>query len=204
MGIDHTFDEYTEQYSKRQLDDTRNFAKSGRLAGLASLEIGTNRGRFLKALAERQPEQFHLGCELRFKWTKLAQRDLENAHIDNAFVICADANFVLPVVFDEEQINQVFVLFPDPWWKKRHAKRRLIQDDFLDLLATKMTAGGRIIIRSDVGPLADEMRETLTFHKRFKPVDPDDYGRNPFPRSTRERSVIEKGIPINLVYFERV
>ena len=49
MGIDHTFDEITEKYSKRQLDDVRAFAREEKLVGPVSLEIGTNRGRFLNA-----------------------------------------------------------------------------------------------------------------------------------------------------------
>ncbi len=201
-NLDFRFDEITEQYSKRELEAFREFASTTTLPERVSVEIGSNRGRFLTALSQDRPDHFHLGIEIRHKWVKQSKKSIEKLHIDNADVICGDANLALPIVFDDGQIDDIYILYPDPWWKARHHKRRLIQPKFLDLLHTKMKPEGRVIIRTDVGPLADAMREELTFHPHFFPLDPQDYDFNALPLSTRERSSIEQDIPLNLVYFQ--
>ena len=201
--LDFRFDEITEEYSRRQLDEVRNFVHAHELPPDLMLEIGTNRGRFLRQLAEQNPDAGVLGVELRHKYVKLARRDLKKAGLDNAHVVCADANLLLPIAIDDGQLTDVFVLYPDPWWKKRHRKRRIIQPEFLDLLARKMRAGGTLWIRTDVGPLADDMRDTLVDHPAFTPLDPADYPTEPFLRSTRERTSIKQDLPVNILYFRR-
>lgn len=200
-NLDFKFDDTIETYSQRELAGFREFAAQTTLPEKVTVEIGSNRGRFLSAISESRPERFHLGIEIRYKWVKQSRRDLENRNIKNADVICGDANLALPIVFDDGQIDELYVLYPDPWWKARHHKRRLIQPKFLDLLHKKMAKTGTIVIRTDVGPLADSMREELTFHPHFEPVPPDEYPFNTLPQSTRERSSINQDIPLNLVYF---
>lgn len=201
---DYRFDKYTEEYQADELERVREFAREVALPDLVSLEIGTNRGRFLTELAERFPEREFLGVE----WTKgladTAKRRVERSGVPNARVLQADANHVLPLVFDAGQLRELFLLYPDPWWKTRHRKRRVIQSEFLDLLASKMPEGGKVWIRTDVGTFADDMRETLDAHPSFKPMDVFDIPLEPFPRSTRERHVIESGIPVHVLYYERV
>lgn len=202
-NLDFRFDEYTEQFAARQLQEVREFAAKQVLPSDLLLEIGTNRGRFLKQLAEQNRDAAALGVELRGKYVKLARRDLANAGIDNAHVVCADAALLLPIAIDDGQLTDVFVLYPDPWWKKRHRKRRIIRDDFLDLLAQKMRPGANLWIRTDVGPLADAMRDTLVAHPDFIPMRAEDFPVEPFLRSTRERKSIEQHLPVNIVNFRR-
>lgn len=201
--LDLRFDDYTEQYSSKMLEEVRTFARTQPLPDDLLLEIGTNRGRFLKKLAEARPDAGALGVELRRKYARLARRDLEKAGLTNAHVIAADANLLLPIVIDDGQLTDVFILYPDPWWKKRHHKRRIIQPEFLDLLGRKMRSGGTIWCRTDVGPLADYMLEVLTDHPEFAPLDPDDFPLEPFLRSTREAKSIKQGLPVNILYFRR-
>lgn len=202
--LDLRFDEITEEYSRRQLDEVRNFVRTHTLPADLMLEIGTNRGRFLRQLADQHPDSGVLGVELRYKYVKLARRELELAGVQNAHVICADANFLLPIAIDDGQLTDLFLLYPDPWWKKKHHKRRIIQPAFLDLLERKMRSEGTLWIRTDVGPLADAMRDTLIDHPAFEPVDPDEFPVTPFLRSTREAKSIVQGLPVNIVYFRRV
>lgn len=202
--LDLRFDDITEQYSSRQLEEIRSFARASDLPDDLVLEIGSNRGRFIHKLARERPDSFILGVELRYKYVKLARRDLKRDGLTNAHILCADANLVMPIVIDDGQLTDLFLLYPDPWWKKRHRKRRVIQPEFLDLLARKMRPGGNLWIRTDVGPLADDMRDTLVDHPDFQPIPPDEFPVEPFLRSTREASSIGKGLPINLVYFRRV
>lgn len=202
--LDYRFDKYTEKYQADELERIREFARSESLPERVTLEVGTNRGRLLRALAERHPDRYFLGVEWTQSLCETAQRRLERAGVVNADVLCADARHVLPVVIDAGQLDEVFVFYPDPWWKRRHRKRRIIQPTFVDLLADKMGPDGKLWIRTDVGPFADDMREVLDDHPSFRPVDIFEAPMQPFPRSTRERHVISKGIPVHLVYYERI
>lgn len=197
------FDDITEKYAERQLTEIRDFARERQLGEGMGLEIGSNRGRFICAMARRHPEQTFVGVEMRYKYVETAREELGEAGVDNAFVLCADVNHVLPIVIDDGQLSDVFLLYPDPWWKRQHRKRRVIRPDFLDRLAPKMAPGGHLWIRTDVGPFADDMRDILVAHPAFEPVPPDEFPAEPFPRSTREKHVVGEGIPVNLVYFQR-
>lgn len=201
---DYRFDKYTEEYQSRELERVREYARTCELPEKVSLEIGTNRGRFLTGLAEQFPERYFLGIEWTKSLAETAKGRLERNEVTNADVLYADANHVLPTVIDDGQVRELFLLYPDPWWKTRHHKRRVIQPEFLDLLAPKMAPGAKVWIRTDVGTFADEMRETLDEHPRFKPMDIFDIPLEPFPRSTRERHVIKNGIPVHILYYERV
>jgi tRNA (guanine-N7-)-methyltransferase len=201
--LDYRFDDITEKYASRQLAEIRDFARQHVLPDRLTLEIGSNRGRFIRAMAERDPDRAFLGVEMRYKYVETAREELAEHRISNAWVLCADVNHVLPVVIDDGQLTDVFLLYPDPWWKRQHRKRRVIQPAFLDRLAPKMAPGGKLWIRTDVGPFADDMRDVLVEHPDFEPTPAEDFPDEPFPRSTREKHVVREGIPVNLVYFQR-
>ena len=203
-NLDLRFDDYTEQYAARQLAEAREFAQTTPLPDDLMVEIGSNRGRFLLELARGNPDQFVLGIEIRGKYARLSRRDLDRAEVRNAAVLCCDATLAFPIAIDDEQVSDVFMLYPDPWWKKKHRKRRVVRDEFLDTLHRKMKPGAHLWIRTDVGPLADDMRDVLMEHGGFEPVPPGEFPREPFPRSTRERKWIADGNPVNLVYFKRL
>jgi len=202
--LSYRFDTYTENHYGHQLARLRELATGLELPSRLSVEIGSNRANFLAGLSERRPERFHVGLEWRKKYVDLGHRMFQRRGIENALLLQADANFAMPILFDDGQIEEVFILFPDPWWKKRHYKRRVIQPDFLDLMHRKMSSGGILWIRTDVGPLADDMRDTLDAHKSFEPLKFDEFPSHPFPRTTREVKIIDQGLPINLLYYRRV
>lgn len=186
------------------LAELRAYAVDNPLPDRVSLEIGSNRGKFISKLAGRNPDKRYLGIEIKRSLARKARKRARRKGADNADVICADANLAIPILIDDGQIEEIFILYPDPWWKKRHRKRRVIQPEFLDLLAPKMCDGGKVWIRTDVGTLADDMREILLDHDRFKAMAPEDYPLEPFPWTTRERHCFKASIPANLVYFVRV
>ncbi len=201
--LDLRFDEYTEKYSDKMLGEVREYAANHTLPPKVVVEVGSNRGKFLWQLALRQDDKFHIGMEIKRKLVRTAQRRLEREGVENAQFLCADANLAIPILIDDGQLTDFFLLYPDPWWKKKHAKRRVIQPKFLDLLAQKMPKGGNIWIRTDVGPLADEMRDTLVEHPEFEPLPFDEFPRDPWPWTTREYHCFEAGLPSHLVYFRR-
>lgn len=202
--LDYRFDKYTEEYQADELDEIRSFARDNDLPDGVGLEIGTNRGRFLTELSQRRPGQTFVGVEWTKKHAETAEKRLNRHDIDNAYVLNADVKHVIPVLFDAGQLEDVFLLYPDPWWKTRHHKRRVIQPDFLDMLAPKMADGSHLWIRTDVGPYADHMAGIIDAHCHFRALPADDYPVDPFPRSTRERHVIRQGLPVHCLYYQKI
>ncbi len=198
------FDAYTEQFFSRQLAWLRERAVNEPLQGPVCIEIGSNRGKFLKELAEANPERHFIGIEWRQKFVELALEVLAKHGIQNATTFRADANLAMPILLDDGQLHELFILFPDPWWKLRHRKKRVIQPAFLDMLARKMPVGGMLWIRTDVGTLADNMRTIIDEHPSFEPLPLSEFPLEPFPRTNREVTIIEKGLPIHPLYYRRV
>ncbi len=201
--LSYRFDKYTEKYDKFHLDRIREFARTTPLPDNLMVEIGSNRARFLSRLAEENPDRFLLGIEWREKHVDYGCGVLADRGIENAKLIQADANHALPILIDEEQIGDLFIPFPDPWWKIRHRKRRIIQPEFLDLVAEKMKDGGTLWIRTDVGSLADDMQEIIDAHPAFEPLPLDEFPKTPFPRTTREVTILKRGLPVHLLYYRR-
>jgi tRNA (guanine-N7-)-methyltransferase len=202
--LDLRFDATTEQFNDRSLTIVREFAKTWTPRPPVSIEIGSNRGLFLRKLAQENPERDYLGIELRPKFAQLSEEGFARDGITNARVLPCDAALAFPILFGPEEIGELFVLYPDPWWKTRHRKRRIIRPDFLDLVAEKMIKGGKIWCRTDVGSLANDMRGVLNAHPAFRPIPLDDYPTTPFLRSEREVRTIAMGMPVNVLYYERV
>lgn len=202
-NLDLRFDELTEKYYDRMLAHIREFAAQTTLPEALTVEIGSNRGKFIEGLAQRHPDRFFLGIELRAKFVRQANRRYERLGLKNAMVLRADANLAIPILFDDGQLEELFALYPDPWWKKRHRKRRIIRPDSLDLLSKKMCPGGRLMLRTDVGPLANDMRGTLNEHADFELLPFDDYPLDPFPYSERDTRSIGMGMPVQLLYYRR-
>lgn len=197
------FDAYTEQFFSRQLAWLRERAINDPIQGPVSIEIGSNRGKFLKEIAQAHPDRNFIGIEWRHKFVEIAKDVLAKHNVPNATTFRADANLALPILLDAGQLHELFILFPDPWWKLKHRKKRIIQPAFLDMVATKMPVGGMIWIRTDVGTLADDMRAILDAHPAFDPLSLREFPIEPFPRTNREVTIIEQGLPIHPLYYRR-
>src|SRR5690554_4454475 len=181
----------------------RHFATERPLPERVSLEIGSNRANFLRQLAQRNPERFYLGIEWRKKYVDFGKVNLLEHGVKNADLLQADATMAIPILLEEGQLSELFILFPDPWWKKRHRKRRIIQDETLDLFASKMHPGAMLWLRTDVGTLADDFREVLDAHPEFDLLPFEKMPTEPFPRTTREVNILRKGLPVHTLYYVR-
>lgn len=201
--LDLRFDDITEQYSSKPLAELRDYARTTTLPARLSMEIGSNKGQFLRGLARKNPEKFYLGVELRRKWANQANHSFEKEGIDNAHILSADAFLALPILVDAGQLEELFVLYPDPWWKVRHRRRRVIQTDNLDLLSEKMCSGANLWVRTDVGPLANDMRADPNAHPDFEPLPLEAYPLDPFPYSERDTLTIKKSLPVQLLYYRK-
>lgn len=113
------------------------------------LEIGPGRGDFLLSEAETHPQTRFVAVEIKKRrFFKLARR-VETRRLKNVLLIQGDARIVLPKRFHEGTFEKAYVLFPDPWPKRRHAEMRLLNRDNLAMLARLLKEGGELIIATD-------------------------------------------------------
>ncbi|MBI2340662.1 MAG: tRNA (guanosine(46)-N7)-methyltransferase TrmB [Deltaproteobacteria bacterium] len=125
------------------------------------LEIGPGRGDLLLAMAEAQPDKKFVAVEIgKKRYFRLIPR-IEKRGIKNIFLIRGDARVIIPRYFGEETFEKIFVLFPDPWPKDRHAFRRLLTVEFFWLLGHHLKPEGELILATDVEWYAEWMTENL-------------------------------------------
>jgi tRNA (guanine-N7-)-methyltransferase len=126
-----------------------------------TLEIGFGNGENLAALAKAHPERDFLGVEVHRPGVGRLLRECESQQLTNVRLICHDALEVLAQQVPPGWLQEILIFFPDPWPKKRHHKRRLVQDAFAQLLATRLAPGGVLRVATDWEPYALEMLSTL-------------------------------------------
>ncbi|MDE2149857.1 MAG: tRNA (guanosine(46)-N7)-methyltransferase TrmB [Gammaproteobacteria bacterium] len=124
-------------------------------------EIGFGNGEHLRLRAAAQPEQDFLGVEVHRPGAGRLLRELEAAGLANVRVACHDAVEVLGEWLAPESLDELILYFPDPWPKKRHHKRRLVQPGFARLAATRLKLDGAWRLATDWADYARQMREAL-------------------------------------------
>ncbi|OGI44870.1 MAG: tRNA (guanosine(46)-N7)-methyltransferase TrmB [Candidatus Muproteobacteria bacterium RIFCSPHIGHO2_01_FULL_65_16] len=126
------------------------------------VEIGFGNGDVLAAMAARHPEYDYLGIEVHRPGIGALLRRLEAAGLGNARVMRADAEEVLARNIPDAALSAVYIFFPDPWPKKRHHKRRLIQPEFAELVRRKLQPGGMLHLATDWRDYAEQMLDVLS------------------------------------------
>lgn len=121
----------------------------GRLAPL-EVEVGSGKGLFLRSAAAARPETDFLGIEVARKYAQFAAAGLAKAGARNALVVHGDALRVFREVLPDGSLTAVHVYFPDPWWKKRHRRRRVLQEPFLHDVVRTLLPGGALHFWTDV------------------------------------------------------
>jgi tRNA (guanine-N7-)-methyltransferase len=114
------------------------------------VEVGSGKGLFLAAAARVQPEHNFLGVEIARKYARYAAARLAKQESSNALLVCGDALVLFQRWFADASLAAVHVYFPDPWWKKRHKKRRVMNEVFLRDVERTLVAGGRLHFWTDV------------------------------------------------------
>ncbi len=122
-----------------------------------ALEIGFGAGEALAAMARAHPERDFLGIEVHRPGVGRLLRRLAEENLDNVRVMIADAKEVLAARIPDASLAAVYLFFPDPWPKKRHHKRRLVQPDFAALLSRRLAPGGLIYAATDWEDYAVQM-----------------------------------------------
>jgi len=132
------------------------------------LEIGFGNGEVLATMAAAHPQNNYLGIEVHRPGVGMLLRRLEAEGLANVRVACSDAREFLEQRIPEGSLSGVYVFFPDPWHKKRHQKRRLVQAAFVALLARKLKPGGWLHLATDWEDYARQMLAVLSAAEGFE------------------------------------
>jgi tRNA (guanine-N7-)-methyltransferase len=168
-ALEQLWPKYGVEFSPARLDLQMLF---GRTAP-RMLEIGFGAGEALLEFAGVHPEFDCIGIEVHRPGVGRLLLGAEAAKLHNLRVICHDAVEVLQHQLPHASIALVHIFFPDPWPKKRHHKRRLIQPAFVELLANVIAPGGTLRLATDWEPYAQHMREVIDASPAFANVAAD-------------------------------
>ena len=147
-----------------------------------TLEIGFGNGEVLIAMAEAEPNTNFIGIDVYLPGIGALLNKIKSKALTNARIIRADAALVIPQCFADRSLNKILILFPDPWPKKRHHKRRLIQSDFVAMLADKLCPGSILQLATDSEDYAQAMCDAIIECGRYQKV-----ARRPRPTTAYER-----------------
>jgi tRNA (guanine-N7-)-methyltransferase len=173
------------------------------------LEIGPGRGWFLVERAAAEPRAALVGLEIRRKWAAIVDGRLATRGLAaRARVYAEDAQHALMRLGPDGSVRRVFLHFPDPWWKKRHRKRLVMKDGFLEQVARLLEPAGELFVQTDVEERAAAYEDLVAIDPRFVP-DGDAAGSPRLAdhayvaRSPRERRAITDGLPVHRMRWRR-
>lgn len=156
-AIETYWQEYVIEYDGEKLDLDKLFPQAAPL----TIEIGFGMGDSLLEMAAASPEQNFLGIEVHKPGVGKLLHGITERGLTNLRVICHDAKEVLAHCLDRQSVQRFLIFFPDPWHKKRHNKRRLVQTEFVNQLTELLVPGGKLHLATDWQPYAEHMLEVL-------------------------------------------
>ncbi len=159
------------------------------------VEVGPGKGRFLFREARRRVDVNFLGVEWARRYLRELEEKLGRHRPSNVRVAFADARLLFAEWIPENSLQAVHVYFPDPWWKKRHSGRKLLEPDFVSHVERSLREGGRFYFATDVEEYFKTVLEMLggfpnfrkIFEKSYPPEDPDNPDRSNFETKMRQR-----------------
>ena len=171
-----------------------------------NLEIGFGVGNFIIEMGIREPNENFIGIDFYHKGIRKVITRIAKYEICNARIVYGDAKEKIPLLFKPEELNKVYINFPDPWPKKRHHKRRLIKPTFIKILAEKLKYGSEIHIATDHESYAMEILDI--FEKEPKLKNKNGIGtvlsqKEGFPKSKYEKRFINAGDRIFYLEFKK-
>jgi len=172
------------------------------------LDIGCAAGEFLFDLALVNTCWNYLGIEIRERLVKTAKLKVREKEIKNLHFLFGNANNLLNDIqskFIFRNVKSISFNFPDPWFKKRHFKRRVIQPEFINLLSNSLQKGSLIFIKTDVKDLFDYMDSTILSNCNFEKIDKKNFNYSESFNPNKVKTSREKYVIFNqLDIFERI
>ena len=181
-----------------------NRNKSGALPTV--LEIGFGMGEATAQIAAGMPDTNFLCCEVHTPGVGALLKRIEEQHLTNIRILQHDAVEVIDHMLALGSLDGVHIFFPDPWHKKKHNKRRLIQAPLIAKLAARLKPGGYLHCATDWQPYAEQILEVLSAEPMLQNTSPDGYATKPDyrPLTKFENRGIKLGHGVWDVVFKRV
>ncbi len=178
------------------------FFKEGELV----LDIGFGSGESLIHLATNFREKKFLGIEVYLSGIGGVLRDAKEKNLTNLKIINGDAENILINKLKGITFNSILFLFPDPWPKKRHHKRRLIKEEFVHRLKNITKPNGQIMFKSDWQDYFDSAKEIISKSNSWEEIDEHEYTEEfkKLPKTRFERKAIREGRKINNLVFRKL
>lgn len=200
-AIDTLAPRFVLPYAPAAIDPRQVF---GRVAPWV-LEIGFGMGDATAAMALQAPEKNFLGVEVHTPGVGALLKHIGEKGIENLRIIQHDAVEVLTHMIGPDMLSAAHIFFPDPWHKKRHHKRRLVQAPFVALLASRLAPGGILHCATDWSPYAEQMLEVLGAEPLLRNTVPEGFAPRPEarPLTKFENRGIRLGHGVWDVVFER-
>jgi tRNA (guanine-N7-)-methyltransferase len=170
-------------------------------AGPVEIEVGFARAEFVLGRAAARPDARLIGVETRLKWVGLGIEKARARGVENVRLYAGDARRLLSVL-PAASVEAVWLHFPDPWWKKRHEKRRVLSASVVHDIARVLVGGGIAFLQTDVPERADEYRALFAAEPALAPAESD---ANPsgIP-SHREKKCAAAGLPTYRLSLRRL
>lgn len=141
----------------------------GREAPL-EIEVGSGKGLFLSAAASQQPDHNFLGIEVAGKYARFAAARIARKELPNARLVHGDALAIFREKIATDSLAAIHVYFPDPWWKKRHRRRRVMNEAFLVDIARTLLPGGSLHFWTDVEEYFQTTLELIAQFNQTQPI----------------------------------
>lgn len=168
QALEVLWPKYGVEFDSREVDMDALFGRNAP----RTVEIGFGNGDNLVSLASAHPERDFLGIEVYRAGVGRVFLAAQQRQLSNLRVICHDAVEVLERQIPQRSLDEILILFPDPWPKKRHHKRRLVQAPFVELLANRLRPGGLLRLATDWQPYAQEMLAALAANPQLRNTAP--------------------------------
>lgn len=156
---------------QRRVDLRRQIASAAVSSKRTVLEIGCGHGHFLTAYAAAHPDALCFGLDIASDRIARAERKRARANLKKLHFIHADAQLFIEELPDGFSLSEIYILFPDPWPKQRHHKNRIIQPQFLDLLARRTAHNARLFFRTDYQPYFSDAEAVFRRSDSWEIVD---------------------------------
>jgi len=165
------------------------------------VDLGCGDGSFLAAIAAENPGKDFLGVERLPGRVRSACRKIERAGLTNARVTRFEISYIVEQLFPPNSVTSFYLLFPDPWPKRRHAARRLVNENFLALLDRALSPRGVIHIATDETEYFRQITRVLSSSRHFAIIPKRGFA---LPWSKFERRFREQGVPIQRLELRKV
>ena len=171
-----------------------------------AIDIGFGAGQFLLELAHQKSEMNVLGIEIRPHFVEKILDVAKDEGRTNLSAVLANVNRDIETLIPDDSVAFMSVNFPDPWFKKRHQKRRVINQGFLDIMLRKFRMDGQLHLMTDFEPIGLEARELLSGHPGYHSPHKGEFLEHSSTgiRSERESTHTGRGDPIYRLFYQKV